>query len=319
MLKHFIRNKNATIIPASLLKSLRNKNLKNLANKGTKGRSIPIDIREELDAETFVKEYLRKNKPVVLRGAAKEWACVKNWTPDFLDKRYGEDTIPIIDASPDTNEEIQYTHKEVKFKEVIAGMKKGDNDLYSRFNDLLGNHTELRDDIDMNWFLKRREKIVSGKVFQCFIGGATTYTHIHSAIQSNFFVEVFGKKRWLLFPPSYNQYLAPVVEGRPYFSTLFHPLKPNYDKFPEMEYLDFYDTTLEPGDILYNPPSWWHHVENETMTIGVGFRWTSLTATLKASPIQLLLTLTAYNPTIIFAINARGRFAEVFTFNKDKK
>ena len=302
----------------SRLEQLREENLRKLKAQGHIGRPIPMDIREGLTKEEFVSQYLRANRPVVLKGVAKDWNCVKTWTPDRLKEKYGEDRIPLIDASPKIDDitQMDYSVKYVDFKDVIEGMKVGDNSMYSRFNDLLGNHPELRDDFDIDWFVERREKLVSGKVFQCFIGGKGTYTHIHSAIQSNFFTQVYGQKRWLLYPPSYNQYLRPIVEGRPYFGTLYRPTDRNFSDYPEMEYLDYYDVTLEPGDILYNPPSWWHHVMNDTMTIGVGFRWTSVSATLKASPIQLLLTLFAYNPSILFAIKSRGDFAKVFGYKK---
>ncbi len=295
------------------LSKKREQNLKELKAKGHIGQALQVDIRENLSQQEFIDQYLKKNKPVVLRGAAKKWACM-NWTPDMLNERYGDDDIPLINASPniDSEEEMDYSVRTVKFKEVIEGMKVGDNNLYSRFNDLFGKHPELQDDVDTDWFINRREKLVSGKVFQCFVGGKGTYTHIHSAIQSNFFVQVYGEKRWLLYPPSYNQYFKPLVEGRPYFSTFYHPGQQDFTKYPEMEYLDYYDILLSPGDILYNPPSWWHHVINETMTIGFGFRWTSLAATMMASPMQLLLTLTAYNPSILFAIKVRGNFAKVF-------
>ncbi len=302
----------------NLTNYLRQKNLKKLQEIGHIGRALRVDIVEDISRQDFIENYLKKNKPVVLKGAAKKWECISKWSPDFLNEKYGDDDIPLINASPNLNEEMEYSVKTVKFREVIEGMKRGDNSYYSRFNDLLGNHPELLNDIDKNWFLERTEKIVSGNTFQCFIGGDKTYTHIHSAVQSNFFVQVYGKKNWLLYPPSYNQYLAPLVDGRPYFSTLFHPKEPNFKEFPEMKYLDYFDITLEPGDILYNPPSWWHHVINESMTIGFGFRWASLASTIKSSPIQLFNTITAYNPSVRFAIKSRGNFAKVFGYKKQK-
>lgn len=318
LMKHFMEERASHFINSQKLANKRARNLEKLQKMNHLGRGLPIEKVENLSASEFIAKYRDHNQPVVLKGAAKKWKCVQQWTPELLDQRYGNDLIPLIDASPEVVTDPDYSLRTVRFSEVIQGMKDGNNSLYSRFNDLLGQHPELIEDLDKDWFLERRELFSSGKVFQCFVGGAGTYTHLHSAVQSNFFVEIFGTKRWILYPPSYNQYLTPIVEGRPYFSTYFHPQKPDFGKYPEMKYLDYYDFTLEPGDILYNPPSWWHHVINETMSIGVGFRWTSLSATLRSSPMQLLLTLTAYNPSVLFAIKSRGNFAKVFSYKRKK-
>src|SRR4051794_22214781 len=44
-----------------------------------------IDQRSDLKAEEFVEEYLRQNKPVVLRNAAPYWR--ERWTPQWLKQR----------------------------------------------------------------------------------------------------------------------------------------------------------------------------------------------------------------------------------------
>src|SRR3954451_21605652 len=50
-----------------------------------------IDQRSDLKAEEFVEEYLRQNKPVVLRNAAPYWR--ERWTPQWLKQRFGDREI----------------------------------------------------------------------------------------------------------------------------------------------------------------------------------------------------------------------------------
>ena len=40
------------------------------------------------------------------------------------------------------------------------------------------------------------------------------------------------------------------------------------------KYCPVYQATLEPGDVLFNPPWWWHSIKNvDATTVGVASRW----------------------------------------------
>lgn len=41
----------------------------------------------------------------------------------------------------------------------------------------------------------------------------------------------------------------------------FSNLIQSFTKFPKFKHLQPYEVILEPGDILYLPPYWFHHVE----------------------------------------------------------
>lgn len=38
--------------------------------------------------------------------------------------------------------------------------------------------------------------------------------------------------------------------------------RPDYNKFPKFKNVKGYETVVEPGDVLYIPIYWWHHVES---------------------------------------------------------
>ena len=79
---------------------------------------------------------------------------------------------------------------------------------------------------------------------------------------------------------------------------VFNPFEPNYETHPLFEYIDRVHVELEPGDILYNPPYWWHAVKNHSDSIGVGYRWLAPFQSLRTSPIYFNLDLTVTNPPI---------------------
>ena len=52
------------------------------------------------------------------------------------------------------------------------------------------------------------------------------------------------------------------------------PAKEQSDRFPLFEQVPVYSARLGPGDVLINPPWWWHAINNVTgATIGCAARW----------------------------------------------
>jgi hypothetical protein len=280
--------------------------------KQVPGQILPIERRKNLSQEEFRRVYLHSGTPVILQAAAKNWACTGKWTPEFLAQTYGQDPIMLIDASPANLQEIGRKPEMTTLADVIANMDSNALKKYSRFNRLLYEHPELQADLDIPWLLSHRNKLSSGRTFQVFIGGKGSKTHLHSASEHNLFIQVFGEKHWILYPPGYDCVLTPPVTGTPYFHSEFNPDNPDFNRYPAMQYLDRYECVLQPGDILFNPPSWWHHVSNLSHSIGIGFRWFSADA-FHLNPTQAFLTLFAKNPPIWTATRFRTDFARIFT------
>ncbi|MFI5203176.1 MAG: hypothetical protein ACHQF2_01680, partial [Flavobacteriales bacterium] len=69
---------------------------KALKAKG-EGQIRPIERRTNLSKKEFFNHYVRKGIPVVMEGAAKDWDCVKNWSPEYFKQLHGEDDIVLVD------------------------------------------------------------------------------------------------------------------------------------------------------------------------------------------------------------------------------
>ncbi|VDI57843.1 hypoxia-inducible factor 1-alpha inhibitor (HIF hydroxylase), partial [Mytilus galloprovincialis] len=94
-------------------------------------------------------------------------------------------------------------------------------------------------------------------------------------MQMNFFAQVYGYKRFILFPPEEFPNLYP--------HPTYHPCdrqsqvdfdNPDFEKFPKFRNATGFETIVGPGDVLYIPIYWWHQVEsipNEGHTISVTF------------------------------------------------
>lgn len=90
--------------------------------------------------------------------------------------------------------------------------------------------------------------------------GSTTHAHFDQ--DYNLFIQVVGRKRFILFPPCETPYLA----AYPRLHPLWHKSQvdfcnPNLSAFPEFALAKGQVVDLEPGDLLYIPPYYWHHVQ----------------------------------------------------------
>ena len=104
----------------------------------------------------------------------------------------------------------------------------------------------------------------------------------HFDASQNIACVISGKRRFTLFPPSQTprMYLGPLdFTPAGQCISLVDPVEPDFDKFPLFEdALNFKVTVdLEPGDAIYIPAMWWHHVECKTNFGGlINFWWESV-------------------------------------------
>jgi hypothetical protein len=72
-----------------------------------------------------------------------------------------------------------------------------------------------------------------------------------------------GRKKWWFIPPSQTAYLMPSINVNG-FSAHTKTLvgKQGAEMSPWMKKLERYSTILNPGDVLINPPWFWHGILN---------------------------------------------------------
>lgn len=104
----------------------------------------------------------------------------------------------------------------------------------------------------------------SGATTRVWLGNATQVA-THFDLSDNFAVVTLGTRRFTLFPPEAvgDLYVGPLdvtLAGQPV--SMVDPLDPDLDRYPRFaqaqEQALFAD--LEPGDAIYIPTLWWHHV-----------------------------------------------------------
>ena len=100
---------------------------------------------------------------------------------------------------------------------------------------------------------------------RAWLGNATQVAS-HFDLSDNFAVVALGRRRFTLFPPEATKdlYVGPLnvtLAGQPV--SMVDPLAPDlerYPRYPDARALAL-TAELEPGDALFVPSLWWHHVQ----------------------------------------------------------
>jgi len=272
-----------------------------LKEKNILGKSIPIERRKNLSIKEFKSHYIKKGIPVVIEGGAKEWGCVKKWTLEYFKELYGEEEILFVDHT-----KMEEDYERLTLGEIINSQNKKDAKYY-RFYPLLQRHPEHLKDFDYNWLLKVKHKTIIAENFQVFLGGKDSYTALHNAYACNVFTQAFGEKEFYLYPPEQTIAFDPdpaqnVYRNATYrYGDVFNPFEPDFEAHPLLKYIDHVHVHLKAGDILYNPPYWWHAVKNPIDSIGVGYRWAPPFHSFKRAPLYFFLDLFTRNPSMFTA------------------
>ncbi|CAB4015110.1 Hypoxia-inducible factor 1-alpha inhibitor [Paramuricea clavata] len=176
---------------------------------------------------------------------------------------------------------IQYNSLE-EFLEIASELSSMNNGTHAYFQTLLLNedrNTSVKSDLnnfDYNWLLHVAFELgwSTNVLNMLFVGMPNVVTPLHYDIMQNVFIQLQGKKRFILFGPDQSTNLYPHPVGHPHDRQSQVDLdKPDYERFPKFRNVEALEAILEPGDVLYVPTNWWHHVESNknNCTVSLNF------------------------------------------------
>lgn len=278
---------------------------------------LPSVDAEKITPELFMKLTENKTKPLVIRGLIKNSEAVKNWGPNFFSENYGKTELLTLkipenfsNAYNSFNDALDF-HK-IPLGESIKRMQSEEETLYlNNITQIFASHPELADHLELN-HLQRLDNYLDANHWlkiNLFMGGPDTGSSLHCAVGGNFFFNVYGQKRWILIDPNYSKYLRSTPSKRFAFVISEYDIENPSDI---LNRIPKYEVVLEPGDVLFNPPWWWHYVKNVTdFTIGCAIRdhnvyWQSW----KNNPMYMAFSPYTYslNPWILWLLEkVKGR------------
>jgi len=245
-------------------------------------RALPV-VRLHRPSPQQLFEHVLRNQPVVISGAFDEHAfpplrdfcdfdylrcrcgdrCVKVKEDSFIDR----DGRQVFVADPSTEMTVAQFLDCVEVSECTGeppGYYFGKIKLNEEIPELAEDIDDSPDSPAMRFESCFSE---SHKGAHMYFGCAQNTSTTHVDPSENLTIQIFGTKRYCLFPPSDADYLYPV--GAPaYMNSAVPPFMapdamrrefrerfPLYHRHGRPQYVD-----LKPGDLLYTPIFWWHGV-----------------------------------------------------------
>ncbi len=105
-----------------------------------------------------------------------------------------------------------------------------------------------------------------------WLGPAGTVTPLHCDYDDNIFAQLWGTKRIILSPPHHDAFLYTREANAILFGSPFNPEAPDFEQFPLARQATLIECIVEPGELLYVPAGWYHHVRALTFSLSSN-RW----------------------------------------------
>ncbi|MFN4761849.1 cupin-like domain-containing protein [Gillisia sp. Q332] len=223
--------------------------------------------------ENFVKNYVRKQKPVVIEHLTEDWPAYKKWDLDYIREIAGEKTVPLYDDRPISAAlKFNEAHLKMKMADYIDLLQTKPTNYRIFLYHLLKEVPSLQKDFkfpDLGLrFLKQLPTLFFGgensKVFMHYDIDYANILHFH----------FHGKKQCILFPPSQSKFLYKV----PYALITREDIdftNPDFKNFPTLKKARGYITNLNHGETLYMPEGYWHQMTYLTPGFSMSLRATS--------------------------------------------
>ncbi len=224
----------------------------------------PVAKVDSIEPEVFRKEYYEPALPVIIKNLAKDWPAYTKWNWDYFKQLVGHQKVPLYNnVKSDAYTPINKADDYKTFGEYIDMISKGPAGWRIFLFNIFDHAPELTK--DFTW----PEHLMKGfvkKYPMLFTGGASSITHMHFDIDLSHILhtQFGGRKRVLMFPfkEQYKLYRKPFeVLSMADFSNYYQEGKLDFEKFPALKLAEGYDFILEPGDTLFMPAGYWHHME----------------------------------------------------------
>ncbi|CAN5657088.1 hypothetical protein BH10BAC3_BH10BAC3_04750 [soil metagenome] len=217
---------------------------------------IPVVDGSTMTKKEFEKNYLKPQKPVVLRGLWKQYSAYEKWNMDYFREKMADIEVNLFSSlKANPSETLKVPHAKMKFNEYLDLIEKEPTDLRLFLFPVFKYKPELLKDFGYPKITGRYLKIPF-----MFFGPKESITRMHQDIDmSNVFLTQFaGAKRVVLFPPDQSDLLYRLPFNVHSTVDIDHP---DFETYPGLQYAKGMSTVLQHGDTLFMPSGYWHHIE----------------------------------------------------------
>lgn len=245
-----------------------------------------IERRKKITQEEFQKSYLQANRPVIITDGMDTWKAKELWTADYFKNNYGNETVQLYDDLFNLQDLItlneymdNYFGQENKTKLVpyvrwYTRLKDYDFIWADAFFEKIKTYWHLPYFLPSNNYLlpysfaqdlDPNKDMFPAKGLFISAKGARTRLHFDPWCSDAILCQVYGQKLITLYNPAEKKSLCTEDET-------VDIEKPDLNKFPNFKQAtpSFIDT-LNPGEIVFFPSNWLHHVT--TVADSISLTW----------------------------------------------
>ncbi|KAI6038456.1 Clavaminate synthase-like protein [Pisolithus marmoratus] len=235
--------------------------------------------------------------PFVLKGFVSDWPAVKHWTSaDYLYSVAGPGRIVPVEIGNDYRSD-DWTQELLGWEDCLSALTASDSSqrhplpvFYLAQHNLLQQFPILREDITVPDYVYmspgppvsypnyRPPSNEDQLVINVWFGPKGTISPAHTDPFFNCYAQVVGRKTVWLAPPEIASSMYPCGPSLAGTDDIHHPaanttepLMSNtsrVDVFPASKEVQE-AVTLDPGDLLFFPPGWWHAMRSDDVSFSV--------------------------------------------------
>ncbi|MEM9942734.1 MAG: cupin-like domain-containing protein [Planctomycetota bacterium] len=233
-----------------------------------------LDTRVTIPAAKFYSHYVRKNLPLKLTGMMGKWPAMKRWSLEYFRELESTSEVHLENGNVMQGKtDFQKASFSQYIDQLIHDTDGSKSKAYLSVFRIFKQFPQLESDVDFS--ILNQFKVKSST--SGWIGPAGTVTGFHIDWGDNILAQISGRKKIHLVAPQYtpSMYVSRKFDqGTTISEVNLNDWDPN--RFPKFQHVPVTELILHPGEMIFIPRGWWHHVESLDPSISVSniaFDW----------------------------------------------
>jgi Cupin-like domain len=265
----------SAVFGAGQLLAQRLKKLESLTRNIHKAQAIApnarrIDRRHNLSPMDFFIDYYARNTPVIMTGLIDHWPAMSRWTLAYLKSICGAQNVEVMwgrEGNADYETQSHNYKRAIPFADYVDLIDTSEsNDFYIVANNGFlrseGTQGLLEDFSPLAGFQHPLEQKSHGNFW---LGPKGTVTPLHHDPSNILFMQIWGEKLFKFISPLQT---PDIYNDLGVFSSI-DPENPDLARYPLFANCDVIEEVIAPGDVLFIPVGWWHHVRGLSASLSL--------------------------------------------------
>lgn len=240
---------------------------------------VPELTSNESSPSEFDHQFVSGGQPAVIRGGVCASSKCGEWNWEHLRQRVGEHRVRLVSSATGVfNPNVGVDVSEETLNEALNRLTGQGDDSQEHFyvmqQSIPDRFAELADEVGDPPLMPTRGTV---RHTNLWLSGAGCVTPLHFDRKHNFLVQIEGRKELTLFHPKETPKLYPALHSSHRHISEVDLDAIDHERFPRFAEAVAETVILNPGEELFIPSGWWHHVRSLDAAISVNFFWNTPT------------------------------------------